>query len=135
MGYSVGELQQVLEQLAPAGLAESWDNVGLLLGDPAQAVTAVVVALDATPAVLEQAARVGAELVVVHHPLIFSGVKRLVEDGGVLSLARRMIREGRSLLALHTNLDSAPRGLNSYVAELLGVRESGRWCRRPRVRW
>jgi len=122
MAYTVGELQQALERLAPAALAESWDNVGLLLGDAAQAVTAVMVALDATLPVLEQAGRIGAELLVVHHPLIFSGLKRLVEDGGAVSLARRMIREGRSLVALHTNLDSAPCGLNCYVAEMLGMR-------------
>lgn len=124
MTYTVGELQQALEQLAPSALAESWDNVGLLLGDAAQQVTSVMTALDATAPVLDQAAQVGAELLVVHHPLLFTGVKRLLEDGGVVSLARRMIREGRSLLALHTNLDSAPRGLNWYVAEMLGLRET-----------
>ncbi len=124
MAYTVSELQQALEELAPPVLAESWDNVGLLIGNPAQTVSVVMTALDVTPPVLEQATRVGAELLVVHHPLIFSGLKRLLDDGGVGSLVRRMVREGRSLVALHTDLDSAPHGLNTYVAELLGLRET-----------
>lgn len=124
MALTAAAVQQVLEQLAPPALAESWDNVGLLLGDPAQMVTTVIVALDASASVLDQAAAVGAELVVTHHPLIFSGVKRVVEDGGILSLVRRLIRDNCALLALHTNLDSAPNGLNQYVAELLGLEET-----------
>ncbi|HEY3418816.1 MAG TPA: Nif3-like dinuclear metal center hexameric protein, partial [Armatimonadota bacterium] len=60
---------------------------------------------------------------VVHHPLIFTGLKRLVEDGGIVSLLSRLIREQRGLLALHTNLDSAPGGLNQYVGTLLDLRK------------
>lgn len=121
MAISVGELLSALERLAPPALAESWDNVGLLIGDAAQPVTSVLVALDATAGVLDQAAACRADALVVHHPLIFSGLKRLVEDDGIVSLARRLVREQCSLLALHTNLDSAPDGLNQYVANLLGL--------------
>ena len=124
MAITVGDIVERVHELAPPALAESWDNVGLLVGDPAQAVSIVLTALDADDAVLEQAAAHGAELLVTHHPLLFTAQKRLVEDGGVLSLARRLIREGRSLLAAHTNLDSAPRGLNWRLAELLGLRET-----------
>jgi len=122
MAITVRDIQQQLAQLAPVALAESWDNVGLLIGDPGQAVTNVLVALDATAEVLAQAEEMGAELLVVHHPLIFSGVKRLVEDGGTVSLVRRLVRGERSLIAMHTNLDSSPEGLNHYVAGLLGIR-------------
>ena len=118
---TVGEILQVLEQLAPLELAESWDNVGLIVGDREQRVHGVMVALDVTPAALDQAAEAGAGLLVVHHPLIFSGLKRLQEDHGVSTLVRRLIREGRSLIVMHTNLDSAPRGLNQYLAEMLGL--------------
>ncbi|MHB0937665.1 MAG: Nif3-like dinuclear metal center hexameric protein [Armatimonadota bacterium] len=123
MPVTVRDIQQRVHELAPPALAESWDNVGLLLGDPAQEVGTVLVALDATGDVLQQAAAHGAEMLVVHHPLLFTAQKRLVEDGGIMTLVRRLVREGRSLLAAHTNLDSAPRGLNHYVAELLGLRE------------
>ena len=109
--------------LAPPALAESWDNVGLLIGDGAQPVTTTLVALDASAAVLDQAADQQAELLVVHHPLIFSGQKRLVEDDGTATLIRRLIRENRSLIAMHTNLDAAPEGLNTYVARLLDLQD------------
>ncbi|HEX2951163.1 MAG TPA: Nif3-like dinuclear metal center hexameric protein [Armatimonadota bacterium] len=112
-----------LEQLAPPALAESWDNVGLLVGEASQPVTSILVALDVTPAVLDQAQTQGAQLIVTHHPLIFSGLKRLTEDGGVASMLRRMIREGRSAIAMHTNLDAAPDGLNTYVAKLFGLND------------
>jgi len=123
MPVTVRDIQQCVHVLAPPALAESWDNVGLLLGDPGQEVGTVLVALDASAEVIEQAAARGVEMLVVHHPLLFTAQKRLVEDGGIMTLVRRLIREGRSLLAAHTNLDSAPRGLNHYVAELLGLRE------------
>jgi dinuclear metal center YbgI/SA1388 family protein len=119
--YTVRDLQRVLERLAPGSLAESWDNVGLLVGDPDQRVSGVLVALDATPHVLEQLEHSRGEALVVHHPLIFSGLKRLTEDQGVASLVMRLIRGGRSLLVAHTNLDSAPEGLNHFVADCLGL--------------
>lgn len=123
MSDTVRTVLQHLNQLAPPELAESWDNVGLLIGDTSQQVHTIVVALDASPEVLEQAERHQAELVVVHHPLIFSGVKRLVEDRGIAGQLRRLIRGGRSLIAMHTNLDAAPDGLNTYLGRLLGLRE------------
>ncbi|MHB9026846.1 MAG: Nif3-like dinuclear metal center hexameric protein [Armatimonadota bacterium] len=123
MALTISDIQRELERLAPPALAESWDNVGLLVGDPRREVSTVLVALDATAGALEQAAARDAELLVVHHPLIFTGLKRLVEDGGIAGLVNRLIREGRGLLALHTNLDSAPGGLNHYVSALLDLRE------------
>ncbi|MHB9133555.1 MAG: Nif3-like dinuclear metal center hexameric protein [Armatimonadota bacterium] len=121
MTLTVRDIQRRLDRLAPPVLAEQWDNVGLLVGDPAQEVRAVVVALDATHGALAQAEAQGANLLVVHHPLIFSGLKRLVEDGGINTLVRRLVASGISLLAYHTNLDSAPEGLNQYVGQMLGL--------------
>jgi dinuclear metal center YbgI/SA1388 family protein len=124
MSQTVADITRALDDLAPAALAEAWDNVGLLVGDPKADVTRALVALDATPGVLDQAATLGAEVVVTHHPLLFSATKRLVADGGTLSLVRRLVREGRALVAAHTNLDSAPGGLNDRLAALLGVHET-----------
>lgn len=121
MSVTVRKILTQLEQLAPAALAESWDNVGLLVGDPSQEVSLALVALDVTPNVLDQAAENDTPLIIAHHPIIFSGLKRLNEDNGTVSLLRRLIRENRSCIALHTNLDSAPNGLNTYVASLLGI--------------
>ncbi len=124
MAYTIREITRALDRLAPPALAENWDNVGLLVGDAAQPVETVVVALDASPAVLAQAADAGAGLVVTHHPLIFAPLKRLTEDGGIGTLVRQLVRQNCGLYAAHTNLDSAPGGLNAYVAKLLGLRDT-----------
>ncbi len=120
---TVNEIVAHMELLAPASLAEEWDNVGLLIGDMGASVSRVLVALDATASVVTQAEEWGAELLVVHHPLIFSPLKNLVEDGGVVTLVRRLLCNCCGLLACHTNLDSAPGGLNHYVGELLGLQQ------------
>jgi len=124
MPLTVRDILHRLDQLAPPALAESWDNVGLLLGDPAREVTRVMTALDPTAEVLAQVEAMRAELLVTHHPLLFAPVKRLVEDGGAMSLLQRFIRAGCSVIAAHTNLDSAPHGLNTHVANLLGLRDT-----------
>ncbi len=121
---TVRDIARILDRFAPSALAESWDNVGLLVGDPAQAVETVLVALDCTPGALAQAADAGASLLVTHHPLIFSPFKRVMEDGGTATLARALIRQDCNLIAVHTNLDSAPAGLNTHVAGLLGLRDT-----------
>jgi dinuclear metal center YbgI/SA1388 family protein len=123
MRVSVRDIIRHLEGIAPPALAEGWDNVGLLVGDGYTAVSSVLVALDASADVLDQAEACHAELLVVHHPLIFSGLQRLVEDDGVGTLVRRLVLAGRSLIAAHTNLDAAPQGLNHYVAARLGLQE------------
>ena len=124
MALTVRDILRSLHQLAPPALAESWDNVGLLVGDPAQVVSTIMTALDPTADVLAQAEARRAELLVTHHPLIFSPLKRLTEDNRHGSLVRAVVRAGCSLIAAHTNLDSAPHGLNRYVAELLGLQET-----------
>ena len=123
MALTVGEIARSIERLATPALAESWDNVGLLVGDPARTVATVLVALDPSAAVLAQVADRRAELLVTHHPLIFSPLKRVTEDGNTASLVRQCIVAGCSVIAAHTNLDSAPEGLNTHVARLLGLRE------------
>jgi len=123
MPITVNDILRHLDLLAPRALAEEWDNVGLLIGDSTAPVSRVLVALDASASVITQAEKIGAELLVVHHPLLFSSIKRLTEDGGVVSSALRLVRNGCSLIACHTNLDSAPFGLNHYVGELLGLQQ------------
>lgn len=116
---TVKEIQNWLDQVAPPSLAEDWDNVGLLVGDPGAAVTRVLVALDPSPYAAAQAAAMGAELLLTHHPVIFSGLKRLPADEPAYLLAQA----GIAALAAHTNLDAAQGGVNDALAGALGLSE------------
>jgi dinuclear metal center YbgI/SA1388 family protein len=118
---TIRDIARVLEAWAPPGLAQSYDNVGLQVGDPAQEVAAVVVALDLTPAVMEEARAVGATLVLTHHPLLFRPLKSLTPSHWAGGLALRLAQAGIALYSLHTNLDAAPGGVSFALAEHLGL--------------
>ena len=94
-----------LNEIAPFDTAEDFDNVGLLIGSMDAPVQRILVALDVTPDVLDEAEEKGVQLIVTHHPLMFRGTKRIVEADYEGSLISRMIRSGISMIAAHTNLD------------------------------
>ena len=96
-----------IEELAPPSLAESWDNVGLMAGDLDQRVTTVFVCLDVTSDNVRRAIDCGADLIVSHHPLIFSPIHRIVEQDISGSIIRELIRNDISVYSAHTNLDNA----------------------------
>ena len=106
----VSELVEIVDGIAPFALAMDFDNPGLILGDREGEVTSVLVALDATLSVVEEARRLGAEVIVSHHPLLFSPTKHILEQEGDGAILRRLIEGGISLIAAHTNFDVAPRG-------------------------
>ncbi len=117
----VSRLVDLLDQLYPLALAEDWDNVGLIVGDSKAEVTGVLLALDVTRHVLQDAADCGCNVVVTHHPVIFKSIKRINQaelQGGLIAQA---LRASISLVALHTNLDSAVGGLNDTLCEALGL--------------
>ena len=99
------EVMRRLEGLIPPACASDWDNVGLLAGDPKKKVDKILVALDASDQVLDQAEAVGADMLLTHHPLIFSPVKNVREDDFIGWRIRRMIRMDLSYYAMHTNYD------------------------------
>ncbi|WNV59375.1 Nif3-like dinuclear metal center hexameric protein [Oscillospiraceae bacterium NTUH-002-81] len=99
------EVMRRLEGLIPPACASDWDNVGLLVGDPKKKVDKILVALDASDQVLDQAEAVGADMLLTHHPLIFSPVKNVREDDFIGWRIRRMIRMDLSYYAMHTNYD------------------------------
>lgn len=105
-----------LEQKAPAHLAEEWDNVGVLV-EAGNEVTGVVTALDATPDAIAFAKQQGADLLVTHHPVIFSPLSHL----SMLDPAVQALQNGVSVLSLHTNLDKAVDGVNDTLCALLGL--------------
>lgn len=113
---TVRQVCAFLEKWAPLSLAESWDNVGLLVEAP-RPVTRILTALDITPAVVEEAVTLGAELIVSHHPVIFYGVKKLHYN----NVLYRLAQNGISAVCMHTNLDCAEGGTGDVLAELLGL--------------
>lgn len=111
----------LVEGTAPIGLAESWDNPGLLIEPDHDEITRVLVALDCTPAVAEEAYEIGAELVLTHHPLFFAPVKHILKSDPATAAAWALLRHGIGLYAAHTNLDSARGGVNDVLAALAGL--------------
>ena len=121
---TVRDILDLLEGIAPLETQEEWDNAGLLAGDPAAKVTRVLVALDLTLEVVEEAERLGAQLIVTHHPILFRGRKNLREDDAEGKLLAALIRARLAMIAMHTNFDNAEGGVNSALCERLGIRES-----------
>ena len=118
---TVQDIYHMIDQMAPFESQEDFDNAGLLLGDPAMEVRGIHVALDVTERVLDEAEAVGANLIVTHHPIMFSPVKRLVATDYETRLIFRMIRAGMALIAAHTNFDRAPGGMNDTLAARCGL--------------
>ena len=117
----VKEALNALNEAFPFELAEEWDNVGLLLGDPEWEVTGAVVALDASEEALDCALASGANLLITHHPGLFRARKRFAEVDAEAKLLCRMIRESVAMIAAHTNYDNAPGGMNDQLAKALGL--------------
>jgi dinuclear metal center YbgI/SA1388 family protein len=122
-GMAIGKIAGICEKIAPLNLAAEWDNNGLIIGDPSTPLKGIVVALDATDAAVDLAESTGANLMIVHHPLIFSPLNRIETARPVGGLISRLIKNNIALFAMHTNLDSAPKGLNEHVAKLIGLKK------------
>lgn len=110
-----------IEAVAPFGTAESWDNSGLLLGDPGDEVRRVGVCLDATKASIEEASSRGCDLLVTHHPMIFPSLRRIDRDSIAARAIRSAIGCGISVLCAHTNWDRSDVGVNAVLAGRLGL--------------
>ena len=118
---TVQQVYDFINERAPFETQLAFDNSGLLIGSPDQAVTGIHFALDVTNRVIDEAIANGANLIVTHHPMMFSPIKRLVETGHEARLLCRLIREGISLISAHTNLDQAPGGCNDVLAQTIGL--------------
>ena len=117
----VRDVIAAVDRLAPFDLAESWDHVGLQVGAPGDEVHRVLVTLEVDDAALDEAARLGCDLLLVHHPLIFDPLARLSDDTEAGRLALRAARDGVAVIAAHTNLDKARGGIADVVAGMLGL--------------
>ncbi|HEY5975442.1 MAG TPA: Nif3-like dinuclear metal center hexameric protein [Geobacteraceae bacterium] len=117
----ISDLLGIVNKIAPPGFAEEWDNPGLQVGDPAAAVTRIMVALDPGPAAVTEALATGCQLLLTHHPLIFKALKRISCNDPVGSLICQAIAGNLSIISLHTNYDIAEGGVNDQLATRLGL--------------
>lgn len=110
-----------LKNRFPEELQESWDNVGLMAGDESLEINKALICLDVTSDVVKEAIDFGADLIISHHPLIFSPLKNITEDGAVGSMLLQLIKNGIAVYSMHTNFDKADGGLNDILSEKLGL--------------
>jgi dinuclear metal center YbgI/SA1388 family protein len=115
----LAEVIAVLDEAYPPRLAQSWDSVGLVCGDPRDVLTSVTIAVDATPAVIDEVPDGG--LLLAHHPLLLRGVDTVAASTPKGALLHRLIRSGSSLFTAHTNADSASPGVSDALAQALGL--------------
>ena len=121
MEYKVRDIVKVIEEFAPLGIQESWDNSGLCIGSPDAPVSSVLLGLDCTPELVDEAVSCGADMIVTHHPLIFSGLKKISPDDQVGEAVIKAIRAGISIYAAHTNADKVLAGVSGAMASRLGL--------------
>ncbi|MCU5746378.1 Nif3-like dinuclear metal center hexameric protein [Staphylococcus sp. SQ8-PEA] len=110
------ELIHTLNYQVPFNSAESWDNVGLLIGDETSEITGILTTLDCTEGVVDEALEKDMNTIISHHPLIFKGIKNINQSDGYGAIIRKLIKHDMNLIALHTNLDVHPNGVNAMLA-------------------
>ncbi len=120
---TVRTVYDLIHTVAPFDTQMEGDNSGLLVGSPSREVRSILFALDVTEPVIDEAVALGAELIVTHHPLMFSAIRSLTDETYEGRLIRRLVREDISLIAAHTNLDAAAGGTNDTLAALCGLVE------------
>ncbi|MGB2754149.1 MAG: Nif3-like dinuclear metal center hexameric protein [Phycisphaerae bacterium] len=118
---TIADILAAVDRLAPFRLAEEWDNVGLLLGDAAWPVRRVLVSLDVTETVCDEAERLEADCLLAHHPFLFKDVSRVTAETRAGRFALRLAAGQRAVIAAHTNLDAAQGGLCDLLAERAGL--------------
>lgn len=118
---SLRDIVSALDQLYPPELAEDWDAVGLVCGDPAAAVSRVLLAVDPVEVVVDEALAQGCQLIVTHHPLYLRGTSSVAADDPKGRVVHRLISGGCALFVAHTNADRAPGGVNDALAALFGL--------------
>jgi dinuclear metal center YbgI/SA1388 family protein len=128
----INDILSVLEAIAPPHLQESYDNSGLIVGDPGNEVSGVLFCLDSTEAMVDEAIARGCNLIVSHHPIVFRGLKRFNGSNYVERTVMMAIRHNIAIYAIHTNLDNVYRkGVNSRIAEKIGLLETRILAPRP----
>jgi len=118
----VKDVTKYLEKIAPLHLQESYDNSGLQVGDYKSEVKGVLVSLDVTLEVIDDAIKQQCNLIVAHHPVIFGEIKNVTKSSLTGSIVFKAIKNNINIYAIHTNLDNVPNGVNSKIAEVIGLK-------------
>jgi dinuclear metal center YbgI/SA1388 family protein len=118
---TIKEISNYLETVAPLSYQESYDNAGLLCGDASEVVTGILCTLDCVESVVEEAMRRGCNLIVAHHPIVFSGIKKLTGKNYVERTLLKAIKNNIAIYAIHTNLDHVLSGVNAMIGKQLAL--------------
>lgn len=122
MEYKVQDFTRYLEDLAPLGSQESYDNSGLIVGQPDMKVTGVLLSLDCIEATIDEAIEKGANLIIAHHPIVFKGLKKINGKNYVERTVIKAIKNDIAIYAIHTNLDNYKLGVNYEIAQRIGLK-------------
>ena len=117
----VKDIIAVIEDFAPLSIQEGWDNSGLCVGSPEDEVSSILLGLDCTEKLVDEAIECGADMIVTHHPLIFSGLKKISPDDPIGAAVIKAVRNGISIYAAHTNADKVIAGVSGAMAARLGL--------------
>jgi dinuclear metal center YbgI/SA1388 family protein len=117
---NIKDIAQAIEEIASLKMAQEWDNVGFLIGDPSRPIKTVLLTIDTTKAVVEEAKAVNADLILAYHPIIWDGLKKITSDGSAGHIYE-LIRANIGVFCIHTALDTAGGGVNDALAALLGI--------------
>jgi dinuclear metal center YbgI/SA1388 family protein len=117
----IKDITAYLESIAPLSLQESYDNAGLIVGDPDTEVKGVLICLDSTGEVIAEAVRTKCNLVIAHHPIIFGGIKKLNGKNYVERTVIEAVKNNIAIYAAHTNLDNVKEGVNGMICKKLGI--------------
>ena len=118
----VKDVAAVIEAFAPLGIQEEWDNSGLCIGGPEDEVHGILLGFDCTPALVDEAARTGADMIATHHPLIFRGIKKINGDDPAGRAIIKAVKAGIAVYAAHTTADKVISGVSGAMAERLGLK-------------
>ena len=118
---NIKEITNYLESIAPLAYQESYDNSGLIVGDANAEVNATLITIDCTEEVVDEAIESNCNLIIAHHPIIFSGLKKITGQNYVERTIIKAIKNDIAIYAIHTNLDNVSTGVSAKIAEILGV--------------
>jgi dinuclear metal center YbgI/SA1388 family protein len=119
---TIKDITAVLEKFAPLSVQESYDNAGLLIGNPQQQIQSALITLDVTEEVMDEAIKNGHKLIIAHHPVIFKGLKKITGKTLTEKIVIKAIKNDIALYAIHTNIDGMAKGVNAKLGEKLGLK-------------